>query len=126
MNAVVEEWIAKAEGDFATATRELAATDTPNYDAVCYHAQQCIEKYLKGLLIKFGQEAPKIHDLAKLGRLLEPICPEWQWPVLEMRILSQSAISSRYPGESADLSDAEAILEICSRIRGRIRELFQQ
>ena len=40
MSDVLEEWIAKAEGDFVTASRELAATDRPNYDAVCYHAQQ--------------------------------------------------------------------------------------
>lgn len=47
MNEVVGEWVAKAEGDFATAWRELAATESPNYDAVCFHAQQCAEKYFK-------------------------------------------------------------------------------
>lgn len=51
MNETVREWIAKAEGDFRTAQRELAATEAPNYDAVAFHAQQCIEKLLKALLI---------------------------------------------------------------------------
>ena len=50
MNEVVREWIDKAEGDYLTATREVGA-DPPNYDAACFHAQQCIEKLLKGLLI---------------------------------------------------------------------------
>ena len=72
MNAVLKEWIAKAEGDFATATRELAATEQPNYDAVCFHAQQCAEKYLKALLIASGVTPPKIHDLAQLHRSLLP------------------------------------------------------
>ena len=42
MNEIVKEWIDKAEADFATAERELAARDRENYDAVCFHAQQCI------------------------------------------------------------------------------------
>jgi len=39
MNDVIREWVHKDEGDFATASRELAATDSPNFDAVCFHAQ---------------------------------------------------------------------------------------
>lgn len=50
MNPLTLEWIDKAEGDFATAGREIRVRKLPNYDAVCYHAQQCAEKYLKALL----------------------------------------------------------------------------
>jgi HEPN domain-containing protein len=50
MNPAVAEWISKAEGDFTTAGRELRARKSPNYDAVCFHAQQCGEKYLKAIL----------------------------------------------------------------------------
>lgn len=50
MNPITIEWADKAEGDFATAQRELDAADHPNYDAVCFHAQQCVEKYLKACL----------------------------------------------------------------------------
>jgi len=50
MKVVVREWVGKAEGDFATAVRESRARKHPNPDAVCFHAQQCIEKYLKGVL----------------------------------------------------------------------------
>jgi HEPN domain-containing protein len=38
---------------------ELRARRAPNYDAACFHAQQCAEKYLKALLqekeIEFGK-----------------------------------------------------------------------
>ena len=51
MNDTVKEWIDRAERDLATAGRELAAVEQPNYDAVCFHAQQCIEKLMKALLI---------------------------------------------------------------------------
>ncbi len=36
MNDVVREWIEKANGDYRTASRELAVTDEPNHDAVCF------------------------------------------------------------------------------------------
>ena len=49
MNALTTEWVEKAEGDFATAGRKLRARRYPNYDAVCFHAQQVAEKYLKGI-----------------------------------------------------------------------------
>jgi HEPN domain-containing protein len=44
------EWIEKAEGDFHSALRELRARKNPNYSSACFHAQQCVEKYLKGRL----------------------------------------------------------------------------
>lgn len=124
MNEVLREWIAKAEGDFATATRELAATVNPNYDAVCFHAQQCAEKYLKALLIAGDVTPPKIHDLAQLYRLLSPVCPEWTWPVEELRLLSRSAVISRYPGEIAELPEAQAAYDICDSIRIQLRQLL--
>ncbi len=54
MNATVKEWVDKAEKDFATARRELQVQEDPNFDAVCFHAQQSIEKLMKGLLIHLG------------------------------------------------------------------------
>ena len=50
MNATVREWITKAEADYWTASRELQVSERPNYDAVCFHAQQCIEKLTKEVL----------------------------------------------------------------------------
>lgn len=43
------EWIEKAEGDISIAMREMAASE-PVWDGICFHAQQCAEKYLKALL----------------------------------------------------------------------------
>ena len=39
-----KEWTDKAEADFSTAARELKALESPNFDAVCFHAQQGVEK----------------------------------------------------------------------------------
>ena len=124
MNDVLKEWVAKAEGDFATAERELSVIERPNYDAVCFHAQQCAEKYLKAVLIACGVTPPKIHDLAELHRLLVPVCPEWNWSADELRLLSRSAVISRYPGESAELMEGQAAMKICRGIRARLRQVL--
>ena len=75
MNAIVKEWVQKSDNDYATAKRELAVVEHPNYDAVCFHAQQCIEKLVKGLLIQHGVMPTKTHDLAYLNQLLSSVYP---------------------------------------------------
>ncbi len=50
-NAVVvaREWIAKAENDLKNAAHTLKlGTECPT-DTVCFHAQQCVEKYIKAV-----------------------------------------------------------------------------
>lgn len=44
----VLEWVKKAEVDFRAANKLLEDPDSA--EAVCFHAQQCAEKYLKALL----------------------------------------------------------------------------
>ena len=63
---MVREWVEKAEGDFATALRESRARKNANHDAVCFHAQQYIEKYLKGVLPCDGVAFTWTHDLLVL------------------------------------------------------------
>ncbi len=50
MKPITLEWVEKAEGDYASAHRELRARKNPNYNAACFHEQQCAEKYLKARL----------------------------------------------------------------------------
>ena len=72
MNGTIKEWIQKAEGDFATAAREVRASQSPNYDAACFHAEQCVEKLMKALPIHRGVTPPRTHDLIVLDHLLAP------------------------------------------------------
>lgn len=44
MKLITREWVSKAEADFGTARREFDVTGDRNYDAVCFHGQQCAEK----------------------------------------------------------------------------------
>ena len=76
MQAITLEWIAKAEGDFATMQREMAVQEAPNYDAVCFHGQQCVEKYLKAQLQELNLAFSKTHSLVTLLDLLLTIFPD--------------------------------------------------
>jgi HEPN domain-containing protein len=69
MKRLTREWVAKAEGDFATAQRELRARKLPNFDSAAFHAQQCVEKYLKARLQEAGIIFPFTHDLVALLNL---------------------------------------------------------
>jgi HEPN domain-containing protein len=124
MKGTAKEWTAKAEADYSTATREIKAPETPNFDAVCFHAQQCVEKLMKALLIHLGVVPPRTHDLTALDRLLVPVCPQWSWPVQELRFLTRAAVDFRYPGESADREEAAESLGIATRMRAKLRALL--
>ncbi len=41
------------------------AEESPT-DTVCFHAQQCVEKYLKAVLVSEAIDFPKTHDLEEL------------------------------------------------------------
>jgi len=69
MKPETQEWLEKAEGDLKVAQWEGQATD-PVYDAVCFHAQQCAEQYLKALLEEHNSTFPRIHDLLALLNLI--------------------------------------------------------
>jgi HEPN domain-containing protein len=124
MNATVREWIDKAGGDYATAGREPQATSKPDLDAVCYHAQQCIEKLMKGLLIHLGVVPPRTHDPVYLDQLLVPVCPAWSAPVEDLRFLTHASAAYRYPGESADRPEANQAFAIANRLRSVLLSLF--
>jgi len=83
----------------------------PNYDAACFHAQQCIEKYLKAVLQRHEIPFRRIHDLEILLQACLEIFPLWQAMQDEMELLTQYAIYFRYPGESADKAEVKLAID---------------
>ena len=124
MNPKTLEWIEKAEGDWATMMREHQVTNNPNYDAVCFHAQQCAEKYLKARLFDAGIVFAKIHDLEKLLNDLLSIEPNWISMPNAAVELSSFAVEFRYPGATAAKSDGERAVIHCRLFRETIRHAF--
>ena len=117
----VAEWIAKAEADWSTARREFRVRRQANYDAVCFHAQQCVEKYLKARLIVARISFPKTHDLVALLAIIQNAEPLWLPWKEHLARLTHYAVTVRYPGESAERGDAAEALKITKLLRAEIR-----
>ncbi len=122
MKPITLEWVAKAEGDFASALREYRARKAPNYDSACFHAQQCIEKYLKARMQESGIAFGKIHDLSALLDSIIPLEPFWESFCPRLRILSAYAVEFRYPGEIADKETAREATKIYKELGEIIRK----
>ena len=121
MKPITTEWVGKAEADFATAQREGIAPEEPNYDAACFHAQQCAEKYMKAQLVELGMRPPRTHDLSLLASLIAPSDPAWAALRLDLDWLTTLAVEIRYPGASSAAEDAARALSIVARIRAKAR-----
>ncbi len=122
MKPMTAEWVNKAEGDFAILERECLVTQSPSYDGVCFHAQQCAEKYLKARLCEAGARFGKIHDLvALLDQTLDEE-PTWESFREDLAYLSDFAVAFRYPGESADAEVASDAQQRCRRFRDAARD----
>lgn len=47
MKAATREWVEKAEADYAAALVLRRSRKKHSRDIVCFHLQQCVEKYLR-------------------------------------------------------------------------------
>jgi HEPN domain-containing protein len=125
-DSVVGEWVQKAENDLLTAVHTLKLGRTCPTDTVCFHAQQCVEKYVKALLVHLGTELPRTHHIGALVSLLPP----GQRPVLtaaeELRLTSYAAMT-RYPGtyKPISLSEARKAVAVARRVRRDVRKHLQ-
>lgn len=124
MKPTTLEWIDKAEGDFATTQASYRTRKRPNYDAVCFHAQQCAEKYLKARLEEAGLAIPRTHNLYALLTLILSIEPSWRVLAADLNVLSTFAVAYRYPGVSATRIDAKDALSRCRKVRRVMRGAF--
>jgi len=125
MSEELKEWIGKAEGDYFSALREYRARKHVNYDSACFHAQQCVEKYLKAVLIDLGIPFPKTHDLLPLLGACSKRHALWASWHDDAEWLSQYAVLFRYPGESATRDDAKKAVGIVKRLSPELRHALR-
>jgi len=124
MKPSTAEWVAKAEGDWRTAGRELRAPESPNYDAACFHSQQCAEKYLKAVLAEAGVSFRKTHDLGLLLDLALPLEPSWEELRHPLGRLAALGMEARYPGLIADADAAAEAVRTAERLRSVCRPVL--
>ena len=115
----VRGWFLKAESDFITAERGVES-DGP-YDTACFHAQQAVEKYLKGFLALHRQAFHQTHNLEELQRLGQSSVPGWPLAGMDLTELTSYAVQVRYDLEFwPDHETAREALEMAREVRRRV------
>lgn len=119
---VASEWVNKAEKDFDAATILMRARTSRPLEPICFHVQQCVEKYLKKLLIINDIEVPRTHNLD----LVYALIPNAIRPLLaktELDRLTEYAVIPRYPGDydPITLDEARSAVRVMRRVRKDIR-----
>jgi HEPN domain-containing protein len=120
--SVIREWLRKAEHDLTAAAYLLTLREACPADTVGFHAQQCVEKYIKALLVFRGTAFPKTHNIPVLRALLPPrLRPKLTAKVQET--LTKYATVLRYPAAGPDVTLAEArkAVAIARRVRKEVR-----
>src|SRR5262249_47448030 len=123
MKKETREWVRKAEEDLVMA-RRASQGKQPLHDGVCFHCQQCAEKYLTGLLEELGLPIPYPNILKVLLALL-PLHPRSLESFRRgLTILTRVAVAARYPGENASKREDAASLRWAGRVRTAARTLL--
>ncbi len=90
-----KSWLEQGNHDFEDAARLLKNGGYP--DTICFHAQQAVEKYLKGFLVYNHKNPRAIHHLEELAK----DCAEFDKDFLEILddclALTRYYIETRYP-----------------------------
>jgi len=121
MKASTREWIAKAEEDFDTAVMLARPRKRPLWAPLCFHAQQCVEKYLKARLNEASLLVPRTHDLEQLLGQATSVEPLWVAFRAALKRLTQAAVLPRYPGTVFTKREAQRALKICRAFRREAR-----
>ena len=119
---LVRQWLQKADNDLKTARHTLLIPDDCPCDTVCFHAQQCVEKCLKAILVCSQTPFSKTHDLEELSLLL-PSSFRIPLAVEELAELTPHATNSRYPDDwrSPGRGEAEWAVTAAERIAQAVR-----
>ncbi len=123
----VFRWIEKAEHDLRNAEHTLTLEEECPFDTVCFHAQQCAEKYLKGLLVFLSLDFPKTHDLRLLMQLITAQI-SLGVEIGEVLLLNRYTIEARYPGDWDPITRAEAeeAVALARKVRERVRAFLPE
>ena len=93
-----QEWQRLAEMDLSSAGYLLNMHPAP-IEIICYLSQQSAEKYLKGYLVLYDINPPKIHDLNELCKLCSNLSDTFKDIADQCSDLTAYGVQPRYPME---------------------------
>ena len=105
--ADTKAWLRKAATDLRAGAYELGGDPSLAADVV-FHAQQAVEKAMKGFLAWHDRPFRKTHDLAEVGAACAEVDPSLVGILDRAAPLTEYAWRFRYPGEPDEPSQEEA------------------
>lgn len=119
----VREWFRKGENDLIAAQMIIKNLEPPT-DTICFHAQQCAEKYLKGYLTLHNVEVGKTHDLVNLNNCCRGVDSDFEILAEACEKLTGYAVEVRYPGDFCDytLEESGEAIALAKKVRDFILE----
>jgi HEPN domain-containing protein len=115
----VKKWLIKAENDLKVAENEMnVSAENIVTEAICFHSQQAVEKFLKAYLVTKNVEFGKTHNLKFLLDLC--IKEDKEFEKVNIGNLSFYAVEIRYPDEFIIPSIDEA--KECVKIAKEVKE----
>ena len=88
---------------------------------MCFLAQQCTEKYLKGLLEEHNVAFQRTHDLLVLLQASRGLRSDLDSLRPQLAHLGTFGIATRYPGTQADEEAAENAIQTTEVVRTVVR-----
>ena len=115
---LIAEWFRFAFMDLDNAKYLFEHRHPASLEIICYHCQQAAEKYLKGVIISFGEEPEKTHDLSKLVTVLQrftTVPAEFRQIALTLTLYG---VRTRYPSAiSVDEAQTKAAVSHAEQVK---------
>ncbi|MBI4567052.1 MAG: HEPN domain-containing protein [Planctomycetes bacterium] len=127
MKASTVDLATRAEADWKVANLCVSAPDPDLVNDVCFHCQQCVEKYVKALLNEYDVVFEKTHDLEPLFDLvarsvsttaLATVAPDFEK-------FKMYAVAARYTEVHVTREDADLAVRAAGAVRGVVRALLK-
>ena len=117
----LEKWLIKAGNDLKVAENEIKlSSEDMVTDAICFHSQQAVEKYLKAYMVFKKLDFDKTHNLEYLvERCLEK---DKDFSQINVGDLSFYAVEARYPDDFYIPTEKEA--RECLGIARKVKEFI--
>jgi HEPN domain-containing protein len=126
LHKVIKQWLEHAEEDLRLANHALKLSSSRPHRLIAFHAQQCVEKYLKAFLALKKVDFPYTHNISLLLEMSSGHAA-WVKELREAETLTDYAVTARYPGtEKVTKKDAELAVKIAAKVRTVVRKALKQ
>ncbi len=117
----VEKWLQKALNDLEAAKHLLKVSPPEEIvtEAVCFHSQQAVEKFLKAFLTSYNIPFGRTHHLEYIVNLASKVEASILSFLEDMKKLAPYAVEVRYPDDFYEptLKETKEVYEIALKVK---------